>query len=750
MDAKLNRAKKRREKASKKLETVLNDKNEQAFQRAQKTIAKRKENSRKKNKKVKRVHERLSLQEKRRRSSALRSLDNRVNSALTRAEENLKKKQVKARKEARIAKVQKKRALIEFERRSALLESLGHKAERAARNLQLRLEDLQGKARVEIKHAQIIAKRVRAARIIQKLVRAKFGFEVSAGPSQRTLNEAAVKLQTSMAWRSKVTVSRLLKNHKTETFKSLVATIMDRSAVLTFEQITFLITNAENIAIVNSFLDAFALVLPRAPNNDLISARTLLSVFLVSTQPAEVLGEKRGKDKCSNLLEKAAAKLVTILHEFSKVDLSQNCDGMMSKLFCQMSSQILSYCTLFNHWKNADLNDLIDKMTTSAIQSWVAYLTSKEALAYIEEKCVDQIVHFQHLLKHKSSKKGAGSHIKRIRASMRKILGEKHSLSAMNGAKAKAILLIKDKKLMVPIKAEIDNAMNAFMDTSDESSSRSTIQSEQGGILPENIQSNAKLVHQLLLMDNDDFDDLMKVGSKNFSYLDNLENFMLQFKNHNASQWVEQSSTVDGMKKLILELIEKMRKLVPNRSDLHNHFTECHVQDCKCMTDFFQLVLSMADVMAKNLESKNSSVVTNEWSNTTASWIASKDPNVNVPFGFTCWKTYLIASLTFLIGKADLCQVEIFNFQLVQVAPVVKAHGKEYETHRFQQKYGNFSSLQSKESFSATWSWIKRICEKNYNEDVNLQLRKGFVDEILFAQDAIQIPEVSQIHEFFE
>ena len=71
VEAKLNRAKRRREKASRRLETVLNNKNENAFKRAQRTIAKRKEKSRNNNKKVRRVKERHSLQEKRRRSSAI-------------------------------------------------------------------------------------------------------------------------------------------------------------------------------------------------------------------------------------------------------------------------------------------------------------------------------------------------------------------------------------------------------------------------------------------------------------------------------------------------------------------------------------------------------------------------------------------------------------------------------------------------------------------------------------------------------
>ena len=672
----------------------------------------------------------------------MRSIENRVNGALTRAEQNLKKRQGRERKAKRVERVKNKRALIEFDRRSVLLQSLGHRSERAARNLQLRLEDLQGKARDEINHAHIVAKRVKAARVIQKSVRAKFGLKKSCGPSQATINAAAVKLQNSAAWRSKVVASRLGNNEKKmESFKCFISAMMDGSSGHSFEETTALITNVDNILTVKPFLDAIDPALPNSSRIS-ISAQTLLSAFLVSIQPDEVLAEKRGKDKCSVLLEKAAKKFVNSLIGLSNLEISH---AQFSNLLQRLCSNLVSYCTLFNQWKNADLNDLVSKMTKSAVQSWVAYLTSKNALAYIEAKSVDQNVHFQYLLKYKSSKKGAGSHIKRVRAAMKKILGEKQSAATMNRAKAIAVSQIKHEKLMEPIKAEIEEAINAFAETSDECPSPSR-KPNTNQLIPENVQSNAKLVHQLLLMDSEDLDELTKLGSKNFPHLDSVEAFMLQFKNHGASYWIQEAGTIDGIKRLFMDLIEKMRNLVPNRSDLHDHFSSSHVNNCNTTNDFFMLLLSMGDVMVNALESENRSIVTTQWYDITAKWIAAPNNQNNVPFGFGCWRSYLIASLSFLMGKADLCQAEVVNFKLVHVAPVVQANGKEYEMQHFQQKYGEFSKLQTMENFTATWNWMRRINDRAYTGEIDMQFRRGFVDEILFSHEAMEMPEVSLIY----
>ncbi len=402
VEAKLTRAKERREKASRELELSLIDKNEQAFQRAQEYRNERREKFRKKNKKVKKVNERHSLLENKRRKNAMHSIENRLNSALSRAEENLKKRQKRARRSKRLERAQNKRALIEFERRSALLASVGHRSERAARNLQLRLEDLQGKARDEIQHVQDVAKRVKAARILQKIVREKLGFKDhnETDETKLSMTTAALRFQNCVSWRTKVVESRL---SNFESLRNLIAAMgFQNSEELitdaTFEQLTLAITNSASIESAKNILGSFEPLL-RTSNltkRDSISARTLLSVFLVVAQPDEVLAEKRGKDKCSKLLEKSAQKLVRSLLKLAGLESSVVPCYQRCGIIQEVASNIMSYCTLFDKWKNADLDELVDKMAKNAHHSWVAYLTSKEALIYIEENFQNQNGLFQH------------------------------------------------------------------------------------------------------------------------------------------------------------------------------------------------------------------------------------------------------------------------------------------------------------------------------------------------------------------
>jgi hypothetical protein len=667
VEAKLERAKNRREKASKQLELVLNEKNEQAFQRAQKSIASKREKIRNKNRKVKKVNERHSYLEMRRRYRTMHSIENRLNSALTRAEENLKKRQGRARRTKRIERAQNKRSLIEFERRSALLASVGHRFERATRNLQLRLEDLQGKARDEIQHAHDVAKRVKAVRVLQKSIRVNFGFKDQSDQPHLSMISAALRFQNFVSWKVKVTATRLSTSTDLECLKDLlVAMGLSNSgeSVLgaSFEQLTAAITNPTSLACIKNFLGTFGPLLrnsatPTKPGT--ISTRTLLSVFLVAVQPDEILGGKRGNDKCSNLLEKAAGKLVSVLVDLSKLKPSQISYSEHHDIIKEVGSRIVSYCTIFDKWKNADFDELVEKMTKSALQSWVVFLISKQALLYIEEKSSPDNGDFQLLLKHKSSRRGAGLHIKRVRAAMKKILGDDQSFIVMKGAKQAALKQIEEQQSMVPIKAEIDNVLDSFANDSSRDDDDNNLSDDSPSIenttIPESILSNLQLVHQLLLMDNEELEDLSKNNSENFSHLDTAQDFMMYYKNHNiATEWVEGTTSMDGIKQVMIDLIDKMRKLVPNREDLQQYFTESQVQSCETTNDYVTLTLKMAHVMMNSLESQHRAEATLEWYNVTSSWSSQKYESSSIPYDFTCWRSFLIASLAFFYWKGRI------------------------------------------------------------------------------------------------
>jgi hypothetical protein len=99
------------------------------------------------------------MMEEKNRKEALASIQNRLNGAMTRAEENIKKKQIKARNRKRAERAEKRRKLLEFERRSLLLSSVDRRSELAQKNVELMLKDRQCKARESIEHAQLVSRR---------------------------------------------------------------------------------------------------------------------------------------------------------------------------------------------------------------------------------------------------------------------------------------------------------------------------------------------------------------------------------------------------------------------------------------------------------------------------------------------------------------------------------------------------------------------------------------------------------------
>lgn len=724
----------------------MNDKNEQAFQRAQENIESRREKYRTENKKVDQVNKKKILMEKRRRKYAMHSITNRLNMATTRAEENLRKKQRRARQNKRIERAQNKRVLIEFERRSAVLSSLGHKTERANRNLQLRLEDLQDKARVEIEHAHDVAKRVKSTRILQNAIRQKFGFKEQCDQVNISMTAAAQRFQHCHSWKTMVIATRLSNNSDVRNLKELLQVLgllNSDTSPPSFEELTATITNIKNLQLANSLLSTLSPLLvnsSRQMKPDTISARTLLSVFLVALQPEEVLADKRGNDKCSKLLETSSRSLIHALEDLSKIDFSEATRGSIFMSIQRLCSMILSYCTLFDKWKSADLDDLVSQMIKSAKQSWIAYLTSKEALLYIEEKSSNENEHFRHLIKYKSSKKGAASHIKRIRASMEKLLGKEQSLVEMREAKRFAMDHIDNEKLIVAIKDEIDMAVKTSNDSYEVNPNSQPSNNKRNGDIPEAISSNYQLVHEILLMDDEELADLSKHDSEKYSLFNHVEEFMDHYKSLTIVVPNEESSNGGNIKALMIDLNNKLKNLVPNRKDLHQFFKSDQINACKTLNDYCSLILNMAQVLMQFLESEYRSVSTREWYQVTTQW--RTDESTSIPYEFDCEKTYLEASLTFLAGKADLCQMDILNFQLVKSAPIVKKHGKEYELHAFEEKFGNISDLSSK-NFTATWKWVKHLKETYQSESFVNQLKLGFVNEILFATDSLAIPEVS-------
>jgi len=813
---KLQKARERREEINKIRKIVLNEKFKQAQMRALQTLNDKKEKLRKENLKIAEVKARRTLMqeelrhrilesleqathrvnqhkedivEKVRKESTLRiarakarrteikeedrvraltHIENKIFNARTRAEEEIKKKQAKAKYEYRAERARKRRQLLELERRTNVLVNIGRRNERVESNLHNRLQDLQNKASQDIDHARYVSRRVRASRIIQRVFRKTIlGLDLNQGRhiSKMSEEEAAILIQSNPLWRLALACSRFKSDEKDSSPKTSLCFILSNISpkgprredlAISFDHLSTIIQKESMLSASKVFLSCFEPLL-REDFEILHSERTFLSAFLVAEEPIMVFGPKRGKDKCSQLLERASLKLLASLQHLASADHST-----LSSLITEVASCLISYCTLFEHWKNDDVEDLVVELKKNAIQSWIAFLTAKEALLYADSKNKESSrgdPFFQYQLKYKSVKKGAASHIKRIRVSLDKILGSEEALIRMRNAKEEALIQIEDENLLENIKRSLDES---FVHEAPPSPRRDQVAEDKRRFDMQDSEDledlNEHVVHEILLADNEELHDKL-YGAPEESIVDNVELFMDRFKSPDSidhtdlnnsfdsclaltlekvffdkllEDWVKNDNLID-VKDMLLEMIEKMRKLVPKRADLHNFLQE-QIKTCKKTIDVLNFLRQMAEIMGDSLESPYRAESTLQWLRSASKY---RKKSSKIPFDFESIEKFVVSSMAFLVKKLDLCHADMLNFRLIKVTPLIRQNGVIYERNRFEEKH-SFRDLQT------TKEWIKRT---KTSSDINTPvivtaLRKGFVEELLFVREAVGLPEV--------
>lgn len=757
-EMKLEKARARREEINRIREIHLIDKNQQALERAQQNIERKREKMRKKTSRIAKVQARRNLMEEKERTRVLMSMENKLNYAVSRAEQICKKKQTKKRAE----KAKKRRELLEFERRSSLLSVVDRRSELAQKKVELMLKDRQCKAREEIEHAQRVSRRVRSARILQRAVRAVLGVQ-----EPKDEMSAAVQIQCWAPWRVNVVCRRLITRgdgltSPVESLKSVLErmgydNLLFSKSSISFDKLTVEMANPETLGAAKRLLSAFEPILGLGAVSS-VSDRTLLSTFLIDQQPIPILGPKRDTDKCARLLEISSHKLLKGLVDLARMSHVDEHQSNRAALVTRAVSCLLSYCTLFEKWKNADIEDLVEQMSKSATQSWILYSTAKETLLYIEEKeptVGDSGPFFQHKLRSKSSRRGAWSHIKRIRASLEKLLGPKDAIGIMKAAKSRAMEQIDEDDLVNKARIEID----AVCESETESETPQVEEEVAHVDLHDAValdDVNEHVVHEILLADNEDLSDQLLKDPVS-SVVDCVQSFMAKFKNDTSQgevtvdtfafkmekvffesmkdSWV-QSNDVIGMHEMMSEIFTKMRNLVPNRTDLHDHFSQKEALKCSTPCDFLEMLARIANVMGDSLESPYRAESTLQWLRATVKFCSGKS---TVPFDFPDIESYVIVSMAFLVKKLDVCHADIVNYRLVKVTPLIRANGVHYERQRFQQKHGS-----SVDGLHGTRSWLSRMMPEIAGCATlrSATLKKGFVDELLFVQERISMPEV--------
>lgn len=756
-EMKLQKARARREEMNRIREIHLLDKKQQALERAQKNMEGKREKMRKKTSRIANVRARRNLMEKKQRER-LTSMESKLNSAVSRAEQICRKKQIKARNIKRVEKAKKRRELLEFERRLALLSGVDRRSEIAQKNMETILRDRQCKAREEIEHAQRISRRVRAARILQRAARAVFGVQ-----EPKDKGSAAVQIQCWDAWRLNVACRRFVTKRgavlsPVESLKSVLSKMghnnvsFSRSSI-SFEMLTTEMRIEETLHSAKVFLSAFEPILGALTS---VSERTLLSVFLIDQQPIAVLGPKRGTDKCSCFLESTSHRLVKVLIDLARMNHGDEHQSDRATLVKRAATCILSYVTLFEKWKNADIDNLVMQMTKSATQSWIAYSTAKDTHLYIKVKEKDLVTghgdpFFQHKIRSKLSKRGAWSHIKRIHSSLQKILGLEEALRVMKTARKRAVERIDEDDLVKNSRIEIDILCETEAEQAQPEKSAHVDLNDVAAL----DDVNEHVVHEILLADNEDLSDQLFKDPAS-SVVDCVKSFMAKFKDDTSQcevtadtfafkmekaffdqmkdNWI--SKDIKGMHEMLAEMFTKMRNLVPNRTDLHNHFSHDEALRCLTSCDFLEMLARIGHVMGDSLESPHRAESTSQWLKATFLFCSGK---TNVPFGFPDIESYVVVSMAFLVKKLDVCHADIVNFRLVKVTPLIRANGLFYERQRFQQRHG--SSIYS---LHGTKTWMARMKPALLERNANLYttLKEGFVDELLFVQERISMPEV--------
>ena len=167
---------------------------------------------------------------------------------------------------------------------------------------------------------------------------------------------------------------------------------------------------------------------------------------------------------------------------------------------------------------------------------------------------------------------------------------------------------------------------------------------------------------------------------------------------------------------LIIELHEKMRQLIPNRTDLHGILSDEEVRSIdigggdSVISTFLPHLIATAEALIQ-LESEDRSITTRQWLEM-ASNVVQQFPSTSsaLPFDIASPEVFVVSSLSYLHLKADLCASDIADYHLsTALAPQIALHGPEYERCIFQQRFGPF---EEEGTAPITRQWIERTIEE--------------------------------------
>lgn len=165
---------------------------------------------------------------------------------------------------------------------------------------------------------------------------------------------------------------------------------------------------------------------------------------------------------------------------------------------------------------------------------------------------------------------------------------------------------------------------------------------------------------------------------------------------------------------IIIDLREKMRQMIPNRTDLHGTLSDEEVKSIQLggrdvLSAYLPHLIRSAEALIQ-LESEDRSVTTRQWLEMASSAVAAVPSPPALPLDIPSPEIFVVSSLSYLHLKADLCGSDIANYHLSTVlAPQIALHGPEYERFVFQQRFGPFGE---EGTAPITRQWIERTIQE--------------------------------------
>ena len=464
-----------------------------------------------------------------------------------------------------------------------------------------------------------------------------------------------------------------------------------------------------------------------------------------------------------------------------------------------------------------DLEQLLAGLSKQLEQSWVIYLTSGETLKYLEavtgiagaaatdttaKEAMRDDPLMQLRLRHKASQSGSRSHIKRIRLSLDKLIGKDEGRDFVKEAKAAAKKEIEKNNAVEVLRQEVDEMKAGFAHGNDAGNNDSILTPDLSdnnamtgdddcqyedavdGLLPNEISSNRALIHRVLVTDPADFDKLSWDGVDPIPDI-SPEQFMSFFlpsthpedMNNQADlqmriamnmkiaffKAIAQEMLTENyvpVRDLLKDLHNKMRLLLPNRQDLHFHVNDDVIGYSSCTSDVIRVLIRSGYLLANYLESPSRAESTRELLTCLEAFNSRfRDMDCTllpIPYGIETEHLFTVASIAFVLQKAELCQMDVSNFKFVQLAPYIQSVGNQYERSHLKKTYGDFGAGSIKklqQMLPSTHNWVKETLglfanidnispQSSLEQKMDFIKGRGFVDGILFTKNELALPEL--------